>query len=196
MTLQAGAPLPLLVSKLSLAGYGYLAGPELKSARAVLHGLSRLLDPRTGAGKATAWDIAQASGYKDRATRYALNHLEEIGLIERERGYVAPSGRQPSRFRINKALLLEWITEARPALEIARALHKQATDARLRGLSYVKRRTNRHKRRSSHVALSANPLSKEEFSGPVRAPEEPRTVTDDERTAYLAQCRAQIRAAR
>lgn len=101
LSLIAASPALVLLAALEDAGWGNLAGTEFRGVRGVLAALTRTLDPKTAQGKATAWQIAERAGYTERWTRRCLQVLEELGLIEWDRGGVVAGKPVPSRFKIS-----------------------------------------------------------------------------------------------
>lgn len=163
-TLTAGAPADVLLDRLERAGWGTLAGPELRGVRGVLAALTRQLDPRTGTGKATANQIADRAGYTPRWTRRCLQVLEDLELVEWDRGGIVDGRPTASWFRVSKAGLLALVQLARAA--ITDTLTRRARDTRARvnryGLRHTKRRRATRHRRSDHAEVGTALLSVEE----------------------------------
>ena len=113
MSLQAGAPLPVLVGRLKAAGWGVLGGETFRGLRLVLDALAVLLDARSGQGKVTAPQLAMVSDYTERWVRRNLTLLEEAGIIEWHRGGIVAGRPTPSWIRVDKTLLLDLVHVAR-----------------------------------------------------------------------------------
>lgn len=194
-TLTAGAPADVLLDRLEHAGWGTLAGPELRGVRGVLAALTRTIDPRTGAGKATANQIADRAGYTPRWTRRCLQILEELELIEWDRGGIVDGRPTPSWFRVSKAGLLALVQIARAAVATKLTRRQQETRARINryDLRRTKRRRATQTRRSDHAEVRPRLLSIEETpaaadTGP---PADPAKVT-----TLIATIKAQLRTQR
>jgi hypothetical protein len=171
VTLQAGAPSTVLFRSLEDAGWGDLAGAELRGVRAVLGALVRALPPGSAAGVATAEQVASTAGYSEKWTRRCLHFLEDLELIDWRRGGVVDGRPQPSHFRIDKTLLLALVHTARRIRTEALAELRARTTARLNGLKmrYVKSK-RWQTRRSVHAEPGCSPSPNGE--GP-RAPARP-----------------------
>lgn len=191
-TLTAGAPSHVLLNSLERAGWGNLAGPEFRGVRGVLAALTRHLDPRSAQGKATAWEIAERAGYTERWTRRCLAILEELELIEWDRGGIVDGKPVPSWFRVSKRALLILVSIARTVGNGRRTERDDATRKRI--TEYRLNRTKRrHKRRPVHaevvtalLSIEEEPSDKESRSGAVPATK--KSMTD-----AVAQIRAEIR---
>lgn len=162
MPLTAGAPSHVLINKLRQAGWGVLATSDLRGVTNVLETLTLMLDSRSGAGKATAWQIAEQARLSERWVRRCLNVLEELELIEWNRGGIVDGKPVPSWFRVSKRALLNLINLARDTAYEKRA--EQAVAVRQRVQAYRLHRTKRGRRnrRSDHAELSSRLLSIEE----------------------------------
>ncbi len=194
--LTAGAPSHVLIERLERAGWGNLAGPEFKGVRFTLAALTRALDPRSGAGKATVWQIAERTGYTERWTRRCLQILEELELIEWHRGGISDGKPVPSWFRVSKTALLLLVSIARTKGAERRSEAQAATRDRI--ARYKLHRTKRHQqsRRSDHAELASRLLSiKEEPRA--RAPlESPQPAARATVSSTIAQIRADLLARR
>lgn len=152
MSLTAGTSSHVLVGALRRAGWGNLAGPEFRGVTGVLESLVLMLDPRSGAGKATAWQIAEQARYTERWTRRCLHILEELDLIEWQRGGIADGKPVPSWFRVSKRALLILVSIARTREGDRRAEQQASTRDRI--AQYRLNRTTRgRKRRSGHAEV-------------------------------------------
>lgn len=183
MPLTAGMPLPKLVNTLERGAWGDLGEASVRGLRVVLGALSRALDPRSGAGKITAPQLADLTGYTERWVRRCLGLLEDLGIIDWERGGIYAGSPVPSWIRVNKAIVLDLIHIARKkqgeTLQ-GRAHETRRRVARLR-TSYTERpgrkpkdrKTSPRSKRPPHAELSTallSPYGKEvptPASGPV-----------------------------
>ncbi len=157
--LTAYAPVPSLLTSLANAGWGELAGHSWKGARSILDALARSLPYKTASGYATAYQIAQrAGGMSERWTRRCLEFLEEIGLIQWNRGGIVDGKPAPSYFRIVKSKIIELIALAYPSKSKRDQQHRRAT---LQRISLIKARYIKTKKAispsSSHAELSSSP---------------------------------------
>lgn len=198
-SLTAGASAHLLIDKLERAGWGNLAGPDFRGVRTTLAALTRMLDPRSGDGRATVWQISERTGYTTRWTARCLRVLEELELIEWHRGGVVDGQSVPSWFRVSKRALLILIQIARNVA--AEALRAHREEVRQRIAHYRLVRTSRgRKRRSTHVEVSSPLLFIKEVpapqEGPAPTPEPEKELDRDYVAALIASTRARIRAAR
>lgn len=197
MSLTAGTSSHVLLDALERAGWGNLAGSDFRGITGVYAALIRMLDGKSGQGKATVWQIAERSRYGERWTRRCLHVLEELELIEWHRGGVVDGKPVPSWFRVSKRALLILVSIARTR-DGERRTERQA-DTRARISHYRLRRTRRghQKRRSVHAALQPDLLSIEEApmeAGPPvgsAMPATRETIKD-----AVATMRAQLRALR
>lgn len=159
-----------LITALSNAGWGELSGRSMQGVRSTLHGLVACLPYGSGAGKATAYDIAMRSGLSLRWTARCLHLLEDLGVIEWTRGGIDINNAKdrkgrPGWFRIVKAKLVELVMVARPLNDEATRAYRAATLERIRSIKtkYVRTRLmnqtrgKAQTRRSEHVALSNDP---------------------------------------
>lgn len=174
MTLQSGAPAPALLKALETAGWGDLAGHDLRGVRVVLSALVRALPAKSGQGYSTAEQLAAASGYSTRWVRRCLHFLEDLELVDWHRGGVHNGRPQPSYFRVDKTVLLALVQIARSARDQALAALRETTRARIDGLRmlYVKSKAQQN-RRSHHAELSTSLPPIGEGSGPTARPDTP-----------------------
>ncbi|MEV0890303.1 hypothetical protein [Promicromonospora sp. NPDC050262] len=158
-----------LVVALSNAGWGELAGREMQGVRSTLHALVAALPYGSGAGKATAYDVASRAGLSLKWTARCLHMLEDLGVIEWTRGGItieSASRRQgrPGWFRIVKRRLVELVMLARPLNDEKTRAYRAETLERIRSIKTKYTRTRlmnqtrgKQNRRSEHVALSSDP---------------------------------------
>lgn len=158
-----------LITALSNAGWGELSGRSMQGVRSTLHGLVACLPYGSGAGKATAYDIAMRSGLSLRWTARCLHLLEDLGVIEWTRGGIDVTNAhtrkgRPGWFRIVKAKLVELVMVARPLNDEAVRAYRAETLERIRSIKTKYTRTRlmnqtrgKQTRRSEHVALSNDP---------------------------------------
>ena len=185
---SAGQPTHRLMFALERAGWGDLAGADMRGVRIHLSVLSRILPDGSAEGLATAEQISAAAGYSVRWTRRCLQGLEEIGVLTWHRGGIANGKPQPSTFRINKKVLVALIGIARKARDELTARLRAQTAARIKGLRIFYLRSRGHKRRSVHVELAASLPPYGEVSTPPPPLERPSA----DRSSYLADVRAAI----
>ena len=162
-------PTPSLLTSLSNAGWGELAGNGLHAVRSVLDALARSLDYQTGSGFATAPQIAdRAGGISERWTRRCLEFLERIGLITWTRGGVIDGKPAPSHFRIIKSALVKLIRLARPAQSAKEARRRRSTLERIRAaqLWFTKSKKQKTKLAQFHAELSSSPTHSKEWTSP------------------------------
>lgn len=155
-TPTAAWPTHTLTSSLARSGWGDLSGRSMQGIRSTLRALVDLLPHGSGAGFATAAQIADAAGLSERWVRRCLHLLEDADVVRWTRGGVTMGKPGPSHFRISKRVLVALIGGARPVLAAIRAARAARTAARLEGLTFVKAR-GRHNRRSVHAELSDSP---------------------------------------
>jgi hypothetical protein len=152
MALTAGTSSHVLIAALRRAGWGNLAGPEFRGVTGVLETLTLMLDPKSGQGRATAPQIAEQSRYTERWVRRCLHVLEDLELIEWQRGGIADGKPVPSWFRISKRALLILVSIARTGEADRRAERDAATRERV--AKYRLKRTGRgRKRRPDHAEV-------------------------------------------
>ena len=178
--------------QLERAGWGDLAGADLRGVRITLSALSRILPDGSAQGTSTAEQIAAATGYSVRWTRRCLYALEDIGLLTWRRGGIAASQPEASWFRIDKKVLSALVGIARQARDEITAKLRARTAARIRGLRVEYLRSRTHKRRSVPVELSATLPPIGEVLSPPASVEPPSTNT----SSYVAAARSAIREAR
>ncbi|WP_285103922.1 hypothetical protein [Promicromonospora sp. MEB111] len=170
-----------LVVSLSNAGWGELQGRSMQGVRSTLHALVAALPYGSGAGKATAYDVATRAGLSLKWTSRCLHLLEDLGVIEWTRGGItieSASRREgrPGWFRIVKRRLVELVMLARPINDEATRAYRAETLERIRSIKTKYTRTRLmnqtrgkvHKPRSEHVALSGDPTPL--TGGPVGTP--------------------------
>ena len=196
MSLTAGTSSHVLLGALERAGWGNLAGPEFRGVRGTLAALTRMLDGKSGQGKATAWQIAEQAGYTERWARRCLHILEELELIEWQRGGVVDGKPVPSWFRVSKRALLILVSIARTSAGERRTERQAETRDRIARYRLQRTKRRHHKRRSVHAEVVTAPLSIEEVPrgdgppGPV-VPATRETMMD-----AVATMRAQLKALR
>lgn len=175
-------PVPSLLRSLSHAGWGPdLAGRKWQGVRSALYGLAAHCDDHTGRGVTTAEQIADNAGLSTRWVRRCLNVLEDLGLVEWQRGGIAAGRCIPSAFRINKKRLVELIRTARRshAERVAerRARNKERAQHVQNG--FKKRRATQN-RWSSHAELDTKLSSQRgEPSQRGSRPANPQTTRQD-----------------
>lgn len=151
MTLTAGAPLNVILHALERAGWGDLAGHDIRGVRGVLATLARSLNPSTGSGHMTVEQIASRSGYSKRWVATRLQYLEELGVLEWRRGGIVSGDPTPSWFRVNKQVVLAMVYAARDIRDVQLLALRAAYLARLATLRTQTVFPRRHKRRSMYV---------------------------------------------
>jgi len=143
----------VLMVKLASAGWGDLAGPQLRGLRHILRGLVDCLPFASGQGFTTSFEVATKSGYSTRWVNHVLGELEALGLIEWRRGGVVNGKPEASFFRILKGELVNLIHAARDKYAAVVAEHR----ARIRaGIEALKTKRLLRSRRSVHVELGAH----------------------------------------
>lgn len=158
-----------LVVSLSNSGWGELSGRSMQGVRSTLHALVACLPYGSGAGKATAYDVASRAGLSLKWTTRCLHLLEDLGVIEWTRGGITiesaskRTGR-PGWFRIVKRRLVELVMLARPINDEKTRAYRAETLERIRSIKTKYTRTRlmnqtrgKQTRRSEHVALSGDP---------------------------------------
>lgn len=154
MPLTSGTPLNVLVDRLARAGWGDLARPEVRGLGRVLAELARVLPPRSGAGKVTAPQLAAQCGYTERWVRRCLTLLEELEVIEWNRGGIVAGQPTPSWVRVSKAAVVDLIHLARH--QQGERLQEQARQTRARvarlRTSYTRRPAKGRKKPPSRSA--------------------------------------------
>lgn len=154
MSLSAYAPAPALLTSLSRAGWGDLAGREWQGVRSTLRALVDQLPHKSASGWTTADQVAVSTGLSSRWTRHCMQLLEDLGVIEWTRGGVVDGRPAPSYVRIVKTVLIDLIRAARPVKEAAERARRAATAARIAHLRNVR---GVRSRRSRHAELSGSP---------------------------------------
>lgn len=128
----AHAPAPALVRSLANAGWGELGGHSMRGRRVVLDALVKgFLNDKSGSGRATEEQLAEASQYSVRWVRACLNDLEDLGVISWTRGGYRRGRGIPSFFTIVKTRLVELITAARKTKEERVKARAAARDERI-----------------------------------------------------------------
>lgn len=164
---------PLLLDTLRRQGWGPLDGKPWKGLRAVLAALGSRVDYHSGQGTATVEQIATAAGYSFRWTRYALQDLEDIGLIVWERGGVQYGRPVPSQFRINKAMLVDLIKAAREKRDAQIIAWAKATRARLERIRTIRMVKGKRKNPPTFLKVPAGAPATAQGFGVVK----PKTMT-------------------
>lgn len=198
MTLTAGAPLPVLMNALERAGWGDLAGADLRGVRVVLGALSRKAAPVTAiVDTITAEQLAAAAGYSIGWTRTRLHWLEDLGILTWTRGGVVDGRPTPSRMRLDKRALLGLVAIARDLRDVALAALREQTRARIAGLRALDIRSRTHKRRSVHVTLTGTlpPYGEDPDPSPVASTPHRHPISVAEQTRRNAGGLAAVRAA-
>lgn len=159
MAVTAGAPTPVILRSLALAGWGPLAGREWQGVRSTLTALVHRLPAVAGQGWTTAHQLALSAGLSTRWVRTCLEVLEALGVIKWRRGGIIEGRPCPSFIRLSKRALVALVKLARPAKAAAEAAHAAETKARIQTLRKTTVLPKSHNRRSSnHEELSASPL--------------------------------------
>jgi hypothetical protein len=168
----------------------------------VLDALASTLNPRSGAGYATAPQLAEKTCYSERWVRRCLTLLEQLDLIEWHRGGVQGGKPVPSWIRVSKAVLVDLVHIARRRQGEQLSEARRATRARLARLrtSYTQRPGKREKRpRSSqpepHAELASALLSPEEVPrghGPDSAPVSDRRAEKGDAVASAARAQSAL----
>lgn len=159
-----------LMTSLANSGWGELSGRSMQGVRSTLHALVATLPYGSGAGRATAFEVAMRAGLSLKWTARCLHMLEDLGLIEWTRGGItieSASRRQgrPGWFRIVRTRLVELVLLARPINDERTRDYRAATLERIRSIKtkYVRTRLMNQTRgtvrlpRSEHVELSDYP---------------------------------------
>lgn len=132
--LTAAAPLPLLVSALGRAGWGYLDQRPYQGVRALLRTLADMLPARSGEGVTTLEQIAGQMGYSVRWTSVLVHWLDDAGIVTYRRGQVWEGVPKPGSIRVHKKRLIDLIREARPINDQVQADRRARTRLRLERL--------------------------------------------------------------
>jgi hypothetical protein len=193
-TPTAGQPLHVLIKNLERAGWGDLAGADLRGVRTVLGALCRMLP--NGAGTVTVEQIATTASYSTRWTRHCLTILEDLEIIEWKRGGIVEGNPSPSFMRIDKRAVAALVILARDLRDTALEQLRQLTRARIAGLRALNIRTRHRKRRSLHMAARSDLPPTGEVPGPDAGPLDDSPPPTDYSSSYragLAAARAAIR---
>ena len=192
MSLNAAAPLPVILDALARAGWADLDGRAAQGVRSVLRGLAALLPHRSAVGLVTANQVADAAGLKSRQTRENPQVLEASGLIVWTRGGIVEGRPQPGVIKVNKKALVLLVRRARKELPARLARRAADTAQRVRDTLNVRTLRNRglaqawraHKATSDkppspkpHAAFSATLPPFGEVTGRPKAPAPPATDT-------------------
>lgn len=138
--LTAGAPLGVLVKHLARAGWGDLAGADMRGVRAAVRALADVLPAGIASGRITAPQLASTAGYSERWMRSRLQLLEDAGVVTWTRGGVIAGRPVPSLIRVHKRVLLDLITTARRLRDAMLARRRAAQRIRLEGIVNTMRR--------------------------------------------------------
>lgn len=155
-TLNASYPLPSLLTSLSNAGWGSLAGRSNAGLRTTLTALERRLPRKSAAGRVTVAQIADTAGLSERWARRCLYQLEDLGLIRWHRGMIIDGRPQPSHITVIKKRIVNLIRAARGEMTRRVAERNRAFNERL---SQLRNRTlppNRRKKVTPRAELSAD----------------------------------------
>lgn len=179
-TLNASAPLPIILDALARAGWAELDGRAAQGVRSVLRALGALLPHRSATGLVTACQIADAAGLRPRQTRSNLHVLEDAGIIVWTRGGIRDGRPVPGVIKVVKKRLIELLRRARR--DLPARLKKRATETARRLTDTLNARTFRNAaaartwRRSQtqpgrkrdpllHAAFTATPSPSGEVTG-------------------------------
>ena len=106
-----------LVDALRRAGWGILRGSENRCARTLLETLAgtmrSLKTDARGYMTITASQLADRAGYSERHVRRWLPILEDLGILSWSRGWIEEGKPQPGSMKINKAVLVDYVQDAR-----------------------------------------------------------------------------------
>ena len=137
---NAGQTAYQLVDALRRAGWGVLRGSENRCARSLLETLAgtmrTLKTDKRGYMTITAAQLADRAGYSERHVRRWLPILEELGLLSWSRGWIEEGKPQPGSMKLNKNVLVKFMSDARKEYDEAilpvRAARTRARLAQLR----------------------------------------------------------------
>lgn len=163
----------------------------MRPARQFLQTLAKLArsahTDRRGVLVMSASQIIEQSGYGETWGRKALHMLEDMGVIEWERGGIVDGKPQPSRLRIIKTVLRRIRVAAKPTHDETERRRSEAFARRLmtiRNAHLVQRRC-----RSAHLSASDSPTYfvgrwGREATAPTPSPKPQNTspITDKENT--------------
>ena len=114
---NAGQTAYQLVDALRRAGWGILRGSENRCARSLLETLAgtmrTLKTDARGYMTITAAQLADRAGYSERHVRRWLPILEDLGILSWSRGWIEEGRPQPGSMKINKAVLVDYVQDAR-----------------------------------------------------------------------------------
>lgn len=114
---NAGQSTYQLVDALRRAGWGILRGSENRCARSLLETLAgtmrSLKSDARGYMTITAAQLADRAGYSERHVRRWLPILEDLGILSWSRGWIEEGRPQPGSMKINKAVLVNYVQDAR-----------------------------------------------------------------------------------
>lgn len=114
---NAAQPAYQLVDALRRAGWGILRGSENRCARTLLETLAgtmrTLKTDARGYMTITASQLADRAGYSERHVRRWLPILEDLGILSWSRGWIEEGRPQPGSMKINKAVLVDYVQDAR-----------------------------------------------------------------------------------
>ena len=114
---NAGQTTYQLVDALRRAGWGILRGSENRCARTLLETLAgtmrSLKTDARGYMTITAAQLADRAGYSERHVRRWLPILEDLGILSWSRGWIEDGRPQPGSMKINKAVLVDYVQDAR-----------------------------------------------------------------------------------
>ena len=159
---NAGQTTYQLVDALRRAGWGILRGSENRCARTLLETLAgtmrSLKTDARGYMTITASQLADRAGYSERHVRRWLPILEDLGILSWSRGWIEEGKPQPGSMKINKAVLVDYVQDARIQYdEAVLPLRAAKTAARLSKLRLL--RIKPYPRRGQSRADIASSLS-------------------------------------
>lgn len=121
----------------------------------MLAGLVARLPYGSAQDRVTVQQIADAAGISHRWARECLRRLEELGVIEWQRGGVVDGAPRPSWIRIDKSRLVDLIVTAREMLADMATERTREVRERIKHLRYTLGRRGARKRRPAHGEVTS-----------------------------------------
>ena len=144
---NAGQTTYQLVDALRRAGWGILRGSENRCARTLLETLAgtmrSLKTDARGYMTITAAQLADRAGYSERHVRRWLPILEDLGILSWSRGWIEEGKPQPGSMKINKAVLVDYVQDARIQYDEAKTAARLSKLRLLRIKPYPRRGQSR-----------------------------------------------------